>query len=358
MPRPFIIVLSLAALALTAVAAGCGGGSDEVPSDAVAVVGGTQVTRAEYDQLLNRTKVAYKNAGRTFPKAGTPEYNALKSQAVQWLVQKAQYEEKAGDLDIDVTEQDVDKKLSEVKQQFFQNDPKKYEAALKQQGYTEQQLRATLRVQLIQDEIFKKVTEDVEVADEDVRTFYDKNKEKRYTTPPSRDVRHILISVCANGQTKTPGCLANGPAKAKADRLFDQLEGGASFANLAKQHSGDPSSKDIGGKLTIVEGQTVAPFNQTAFNLGVNVVSRPVKTQYGYHIIEPLTKIKPKAVQPLTKVRDQIRQELLQTKKNEAMTGWVKDTREDFCDGDLTFQIGFKPNPDPCKPQGATSTAS
>ena len=358
MPRLRIAALSLAALALTGVLAACGGSSDEVPADAIAVVGGRDIPRAEYDQLITRTKTAYKNAGRTFPKAGTPEFNALKSQAVTWLVQKAQYEEKAEDLDISVSEQDIDKKLREVKQQFFQNDQSQYEKALKQQGYTEKELRDTLRVQLIQDDIFKKVTDDVEVADADIQKFYEKNKTQRYTTPPSRDVRHILISVCANGQAKTEGCLPNDEARAKADQLYDQLKAGASFAALAKKNSGDPSSKDNGGKLTVVEGQTVAPFNQTAFSLGVHVLSRPVKTQYGYHIIEPLSRIKPKAVQPLSKVKEQIRQELLQSKKNEAMTTWVKDTREDFCDGDLSFQIGFKPNPDPCKPQGTTSTGT
>jgi parvulin-like peptidyl-prolyl isomerase len=358
MPSFRILAVSLAALALTGVAAGCGGGSDEVPADAIAVVGGTQIARAEYDQLLNRTKTAYKNAGREFPKAGTPEFNALKSQAIQWLVQKAQYEEKAGDLDIEVTDQEIDKKLREVRKQFFQNDQARYEKALKEQGYTENELRDTLRVQLIQDEIFKKVTEDVEVSDADIQAFYDKNKNQRYTTPPSRDVRHILISVCASGAAKTAGCLANDQARAKADRLYRELKGGANFAALAKRHSGDPGSKDAGGKLTVVEGQTVAPFNQTAFGLGVNVLSQPVKTQYGYHIIEPLTKVKAKSVQPLAKVKEQIRQELLQTKKNEAMTAWVKDTREDFCDGDLTFQVGFTPNPDPCKQQGTTTAAS
>ena len=78
-----------------------------------------------------------------------------------------------------------------------------------------------------------------------------------------------------------------------------------------------------------------------------------MKTQYGYHIIEPLTRSRAKSVQPLAKVKQQIRQEAAQTEKNKTMTEWVKDTREDFCDGDLSFQVGFKPNPDPCKSRRA-----
>jgi parvulin-like peptidyl-prolyl isomerase len=351
MTRLRILLVALAALALGI--SGCGGGDDQVPADAIAVVGGKEITRAEYDALLTRTKTAYANAKRDFPKQGTPEFNAIKSQAVQWLVQKAQYEEKADDLEISITQQQIDKKLAEVKQQFFQSDEKKYKAALKQQGYTENDLKDTLRIQLIQDEIFKKVTEDVKVSDEDIKAFYDKNKASRYTTPESRDVRHILIAVCVDKDAKD--CLPNARAKALADRLYGELQDGAGFARLAKQHSDDPSSKDLGGKLSIVRGQTVAPFEQTAFGIAKMAISRPVKTQYGYHIIQPLSAIKKKSIQPLAKVKEQIRQEVSGTKKNEVMTDWVKDTREDFCDGDLSFQIGFKPNPDPCKEPTSTT---
>jgi parvulin-like peptidyl-prolyl isomerase len=356
MTRLRLSILSVCALALTVALVGCGGGDDEVPADAIAVVGGKEITRAEYDALIGRTKTAYKNAKREFPKQGTPEFNAIKSQAVQWLVQKAQYEEKADDLEVEISQQQIDKKLAEVKQQFFQGNDKRYKDALKQQGYTEDDLKDTLRIQLIQDEIFKKVTEDVKVSDEDIQSFYDKNKTERFTTPESRDVRHILIAVCVDKASKEGGCQPNGQAKSLADRLYTQLDNGASFAALAKRHSDDPSSKDLGGKLSIVKGQTVAPFEQTAFGIGKNAISRPVKTQYGYHIIQPLTAIKKKSVQPLPKVKEQIRQEVLGTKKNEVMTEWVKDTREDFCDGDLSFQIGFKPNPDPCKEQPANTT--
>lgn len=357
MTRPLVVLLSLAALLAVALT-GCGGSDKEVPADAIAVVGGKQITRSEYDSLIARTKVAYKSARRNFPAQGTPDYNAIKSQAVQWLVQKAQYEQKADDLDIKISEQQIDKKLSEVKQQFFANNEQRYKAALKQQGYTEKALRDTLRIQLIQDEIFKKVTGDVKVSDEDIRSFYDKNKTQRYRTPESREVRHILVAVCTGPKTKGADCLPNGKAKSLANRIYRRVKRGANFGVLAKRYSDDPSSKDLGGKLNVVRGQTVAPFEQTAFGIGVKAISRPVKTKYGYHIIQPLTKIKKAQTQPLAKVKEQIRQELLGTKKNEAMTTWVKDTRREFCDGDLNFQVGFKPNPDPCKPTtGTTSTA-
>ena len=73
------------------VAAGCSG-SDEVPTDAVAVVDGTEITRNVLDELIARAKKSYTAQKRAFPKAGTPEYQSLQTQAVAYLVQRDEYE--------------------------------------------------------------------------------------------------------------------------------------------------------------------------------------------------------------------------------------------------------------------------
>ena len=109
------------------------------------------------------------------------------------------------------------------------------------------------------------------VGDDDIEEYYEKNK-AQYSQPESRDVRHILVKT-----------------KAQADDLYTQLENGANFAALAKKFSEDTGSKANGGKLTISKGQTVAPFDQTAFLLKKNDISKPVKTEFGYHIIQPLS---------------------------------------------------------------------
>ena len=80
--------------------------------------------------------------------------------------------------------------------------------------------------------------------------------------------------------------------RAQANGLYDQLQAGGDFAVLAKKFSEDTGSKANGGKLTISRGQTVAPFDQTAFLLKKNDISRPVKTEFGYHIIQPIGDVK------------------------------------------------------------------
>ena len=72
---------------------------ERVPPDAVAVVDGTPVTKAELDALLARAKKTYKAQKRAFPKAGTAEYQSLQTQAVAFLVQRAEYDNRAEDLE-------------------------------------------------------------------------------------------------------------------------------------------------------------------------------------------------------------------------------------------------------------------
>ena len=90
--------------------------------------------------------------------------------------------------------------------------------------------------------------------------------------------------------------------KAKADQIHQQLENGADFAKLAKQYSQDPSSKASGGKFTAQKGATVAPFDEVAFTLKTGELSEPVKTQFGWHIIEAVGPVVEAATQELADV--------------------------------------------------------
>jgi peptidyl-prolyl cis-trans isomerase C len=319
--------LALLLCALVAVAlAGCGGDKD-VPADAVAVVDGQEIARSDYEALISQAKKSYKNQKREFPAAGSQEFQTLRNQAVQFLVQREQFEQEASNMDVEVTDKQIDARLEQILKQYFGGDKKKYDKQLKEQGLTEKQVRNDIRAQIVSEKIFEQVTRDVKVSDADIEEYYGKNK-ATYSQPESRDVRHILVKT-----------------KAQADDLYAQLQGGADFAALAKKFSEDTGSKANGGKLTISKGQTVAPFDQTAFLLKKNDISKPVKTEFGYHIIQPLSDTKPAKVTPLKEVKESIRQQLQQTKKNEAMTKWVDDLKKDYKDK-VSYAAGFSPPPD------------
>ena len=330
------LMLAAAALAvLTVIAAGCGD-TDEVPPDAVAVVDGTPIQKATLDELLTRTKKTYAAQKRQFPKAGTSEYQSLQTQAVAFLVQRAEYVRESDKLGLKITDAQIQKKVDDVKKQYFGGDQKKFEAGLKEQADTLAALRDDARAQLVSEGIYKDVTGNVKVSDAEAQQYYDQNS-SRYKVAESRVVRHILV--------KTKG---------EADTIRSEIEGGADFATLAKEQSLDPGSKDQGGKLTVSQGQTVAPFDKAAFSLDTNELSKPVKTQYGYHLIQPLTDVKPGRVTPFTEVRTQIKSQLLQQKKSDAVSAWVAKVEKEY-KGKVSYATGYEPPDTTTTDTGTTS---
>jgi parvulin-like peptidyl-prolyl isomerase len=320
-------------LALTIVAAGCGGGSGSVPADAVAVVDGEPVTRSTLTDLIARAKKSYTSQNRDFPKAGTQEYQALQTQAVAFLVQRVEYEKEAAILGVAVTDKQVDARIAEVRKKYFKGDQKALEKQLAAQGYTPQSFRVDIQAQLLSEGIFKEVTADVKVADAELRKYYDDNK-AAYVVAESRDVRHILVKT-----------------KAQADKILAQLEEGGDFAVLAKKNSQDPGSKNNGGKLTIGRGQTVAEFDKVAFELKTNQLSEPIKTTFGFHIIQALGPVKKGSTTPFEKVKAQIKSQLEQQQKNDAITKWADEIAKKY-KSKITYATGFSP------PKEATATSA
>jgi parvulin-like peptidyl-prolyl isomerase len=329
----------LAICSLALVVAGCGGSSSAtLNNEDVAVAGSQQITKAQFAALMNRAKKSYDAQKRPFPKPGSSEYEQLKGQAITFLIQRAEFEQEAKDMGITITDKDVDQRIDQLKKQFYGGSEQKYKRTLAQQGLTEEQAKGEIRAQLVSEDLFKKVTGDVKVSDKQIRDYYDSHK-AQYQQPESRDVRHILVQ-----------------KKALADQLDAQVKHGGNFAALAKKYSKDPGSASNGGKLTVTKGQTVPAFDRVAFSLKKGQISPPVKTQYGYHIIQALSPVKPPQKTPLSKVKSSIEQQLGDQQKRDAMTKWVDDTKNKYCNSRIKYQVGFAPNPDPCTTTGTTTS--
>jgi parvulin-like peptidyl-prolyl isomerase len=315
---PFLALLTLAA-------AGCGGGgsSTKVPADAVAVVNGDPISRASFDLAMARSHRGYTQQHRKWPKAGTQQFQQIQQSALTFLVQLQELEQKAKQLDVSITDKQVADRYAQLEKQL--GGAKNLKTQAKAQGLTLQDVRdVVIRPQLLSEGIYKKVTDGIKVSDKDVSDYYKKNN-KLYRQPESRDVRHILVS-----------------NRALANKLYDRIKAGANFAALAKKYSKDPGSRAQGGKLTVVKGQTVAPFDQTAFLLDKGQVSRPIKTQYGWHIIQALSDVKPARTTPLKDVKKAINQQLLQQRKQAAWTKWINDTKKEYTKK-VHYQAGFAP---------------
>jgi len=355
---PAALLALLVAVAL--LAAACGGGSDDdkkgsdttqkgdVPAGSIAVVSGKNVPKSDLEKLMVTAQQNYKSAKRTFPKKGTNEYEQLKQQAVAQLIQQVQLQVGADREGVSVSSADVDKQLLKLQKQYFPAkdktagaafDEAAYKAAIKKQNLTEPELKSRIADSLREQKVYDKVTKTVTVTQKDIAKYYNYNKKTLYTTPSSRHVRHILVKT-----------------KAQADKLYSQLQGHeALFASLAKKNSKDPGSAAKGGDLgDVTKGQTVAPFDKVAFGIVSGIISKPVKTEFGYHLIEALGDVKAAKVKPLDPtLKTQIKTQLAQTKKQRAFFDWYQKLKKDL-DAKTVYAAGYKP---PATSTTTTSTA-
>ena len=349
--------LSLVAVVATGalVAAGCGGGSkssssggSDLGTGVVATVAGTTITRAQLDELMQTAELTYKQNKQTFPKAGTTEYQSLQQQAAVYLVTQAEYEQQAAKLGVTVTDADVTKALNDIVKQRFKGDRKKFDAYLKTTGYSLAQFETIEHRQVLGTKLTTAITKGVKVTPAEIKAYYDKNKgSTTYTTPAQRRVRHILVALNAKGvgiseKGVTDTKVDFAKSKKLADELYAKLKGGASFVTLVKKYSQDPGSKDKGGEYTDVKGTFVKEFEASAFSLQTHEVSKPVKSQFGYHLIEALAPTKPAQTLTLAQATASIRKLLLQQKQQPVLQKWAADLGQKY-KGKVKYASGFEP---------------
>ncbi len=130
--------------------------------------------------------------------------------------------------------------------------------------------------------------------------------------------RHILIKV--NEIT------SESEAKAKIERIRDRLETGAKFEDQAKLNSEDATSGKGGELGWISPGDTVPEFEATMNKLKIGEISPPVRTQFGWHVIQ----VQERRTQDITaeRKRDQARMALRQRKSDEAFQDWLRQMRD------------------------------
>jgi parvulin-like peptidyl-prolyl isomerase len=311
-----IAILPLTAVAL--VAAGCGGGgSGSLGSGDVAKVGSTTITRADFDKLMAQAATAYKAQHQKFPPQTSTQYQGLKDQAVQFLVQRAEYQQVAKQMGVSVTPKQISDRLVQIAKTYYGGSTTKMYAQLAKEHVSKATVEGRIQDQLLQQALYDKVTSKVTVSPQEIKAQY----QTQYQ--PTRDVRHILVK-----------------SKPLADKLYKQLKADheRNFAQLAKKYSKDPSSASQGGKLTITKGQTVPQFEHTAFTLKTGAMSAPVHTKYGWHIIQALSPVKP--APPFKQVKVAIQQQLLGQKKQQLFQTWVSGLAKKF---KPAYQTGFAP---------------
>jgi parvulin-like peptidyl-prolyl isomerase len=167
------------------------------------------------------------------------------------------------------------------------------------------------------------------LKDDEVKAYFDSHPEK-FKTPETFSARHILIGTRAIGDQKA---LTDEEAKAKADKVLAEIKGGKTFAAAAKEYSDDPGSKENGGLYEDTAfGKFVPEFDAAVRSQPIGKVGDPVKTMYGYHLIE-VEKITPAVAQTFEAAKDSAKELATADRQEQVMQAYMDKVKK---------EVGFK----------------
>jgi len=333
--RRFAFVLLL--VPLIPVIAGCGA---NLPQGSIAQVGGSTVSQDEFDKV----EAAYQAAGKVPDQKVRPkDFRTFQQSLAQYLVMLEVLRQEASKYGITVTDQDVQEQVTDI-QEMFQGDQKRFADALANQKLTLDQFKESVREELLIDAMKAEVTKDVTVTEDEIQSYYNAHRGD-YTTPEVRKARHILIDphpkAAQGAGTITPTEADWEQAKSQAEQVRSQILNGMDFGTAARKYSDDDATKDNGGDLgSIVRGQMVPEFEEAVFSLREDELSSPVRTEYGYHIIQ-VTDIIPAAQMPYDQVKEKIKSARIASRQAATWDAWLQSREAEL---GVVYRSGYAPS--------------
>lgn len=348
------VFVACSALLVALLLSGCNPAppSSETGSGARKVVTfeGGEITEGEVVEGVERANAAQAaQMGGPAPEVepGSPEFEAAKSQVVPQLLTVDLARAYARENDIRVPEEDVQAELDAAREQVGQqaaqqaeaagqeppNPEEAFQQALEQFGFTEESFREEVRTGLLVQRVQEEAVGDAGPTEEEVRNYYDENREAQFTNPETRCIRHILFaSGGAPGETTGSSAeqeAATEEARAEAEDVKRQIEDGGDFAELARENSDDPGSGEQGGDLGCnPSGGFVPEFDEAAFGAEEGELLGPIETEFGFHLIE-VTEIRPPGETPYEEVRPQIEEQLSGEQQATEFDAWIQDQLEE-----------------------------
>lgn len=232
-------------------------------------------------------------------------YQYVGPQALDELILVRLVEQEAAARGVAVPQDDIDAEVSAIAAQV--GGMEQLQFVLAQQGATMDRLMSDIERTLL---IRALLAPNVEVTDEEVRTFFDSNSHL-FAQQEMVRARHILVKT-----------------EDEAKALRQQLVDGADFAELAQQHSTDTGSAARGGDLGwFGRGVMVEPFEKAAFALEVGEISEPVETSFGYHLILVEEKAEAKDAEFNDEIASTIRNALIDEKVQQQLGPWLQTLR-------------------------------
>lgn len=237
-------------------------------------------------------------------------YDALVKQhgeeALEALISEKIIEQEIVKSKVEVTEEEIDAEYK--KMEDYYGGAETLSKTMESYNMTMEDMRKNLKLNLSMKSL---VASSITISDEDIAAFYEENN-SLFNQAEQVNASHILVAT-----------------EELANEVVGKLNAGGSFEDLAKEYSSD-GSKDMGGNLGFFgKGDMVEPFEKAAFSLPIGEISKPVKSEFGYHIIKVNEKKEAKTGS-LENSKEEVREMILESKIPEAFNTWYEGKRAEY----------------------------
>ena len=296
----------------------------------VATVNGISI----HSQTLKRDFFAFRLRARQMSREIQPaEEISIARELVKAAVGQELVVQKARALGISITDEQVDRQLNNIEDQFPNHAA--FLASLAFQHMSIESLKEKIQRTLLEDELMRReIAPKVEVSEKSIKQYYDQNIAK-FTKPVLYRVRHIHVATLKpseNVEDETSRKKAerlvkmvNKEARKNIESILKKVQSGEDFAALARRYSEDEASRESGGVLGDLHPDATLPeIGNEMIKLGEGETSGIFQSQFGYHILK-LDEIVPSQLIPFSEANTDIMNFLLKMKTQDHFKVYLAD---------------------------------
>lgn len=280
----------------------------------VAVVNNGVIMRSELDDRIAQIEQQAQAQG-----GNLPPRSQLAPQVLERMVMEEIQLQMAKDANLSVDDTELNRQVRSIAESNGMT-LDEFADAVEADGMTLASVREDVRREMLMRQVQQRqISNRVSVSERDVERFLNQQGQAgEQNFIEETRARHVLVALTPTRDESQ--------ARARAEQARERLSQGEDFASVAREFSDDSGSALNGGDLGWVRpGQTVPAFEEAMRELSENQISQPVRSQFGYHVIEVQERRRQDVTQESR--REQVRQAIFQRRANEELETWQQEIR-------------------------------
>lgn len=299
----------------------------EILEQVIVKVNGDILTKTEFEQrqvqaLRSRPEFANSNPSQLDLQRAVAE---LTPELILEAVDELLLVQRARELNYALGDEQFRQILDNIKKSNNLTDEEQFQAALKQEGLTEADLRRNLERSMMISQVQRnEVVARISVAEDEARAYYEAHRNE-FTTPAELTLREILIEVPVSD--RGINVAQDDEARERANELRKRLLAGEPFARLAAEYSAS-ASKANGGLIGPIKTEELAPqLQELLANVKVGEIAEVIRTTRGYQILKVESRTETKT-RTFDEARAAITERVIETKQRAALQRYLDGLRE------------------------------